>query len=164
MMDFVRQNNIIKMEDVLNYKKRDQLYGFLIDDFGLVKIEEKHFSQSFGNWLVTPSAKEFLLRYINDRSYLSIEIASHSDISDWYDLSFVRDFIYDPDNINSGDQSDNATRIIALNEFLKKDFDLISDLFNIDNYKNTRQKINELLKIQFKGKFPGMLQDAPLST
>jgi hypothetical protein len=148
------------MEDILNYENRDQLYKFLIDDFGLIKIEEKYDAKVFGNFFITLSAKEFSLRYINNRSYLTIEIASLSDPSKWYDLLFIRNFIYHPDNINSDDRSiDNNTRIEELNSFLRKDFDLISDLFNDDNYADTQQKINESLKEQFKKRFPGMLNE-----
>ncbi len=145
------------MKDILNYGSRDQLYKFLIGDFGLVKVDENYDAQAFGNFFVMLSATEFMLKYINDRSYLTIEIASHSEPSKWYDLSFIKNFIYHPDDINSNDRSiDNTTRIEELNSFLRKDFDLISDLFNADNYMNTRQKIDKLLKEQFNKYFPGM--------
>ena len=148
------------MDDILNYEKRGQLYKFLIDDFSLVAVEEKYDSNAFGNFFITLSAKEFLLRYINDRSHLTIEIASHTEPSKWYDLSFIQDFIYNPDKINSEDRSkNNNTRIEELNSFLKKDFDLISDLFNNDNYIDTRQKIDKLLKEQFYKKFPGKINE-----
>jgi hypothetical protein len=142
------------MKDILNYGNRDQLYKFLMSDFGLVKVDENYDAQAFGNFFITLSSKEFMLRYINDRSYLAIEIASHLEPSKWYDLSFIKNFIYHPENINSDDRSiDNTTRIEELDSFLRKDFDLISDLFNNDNYMDTRQKIDELLKEQFNKKF-----------
>ena len=147
------------MEDFLKYENRDHLYQALINDFDFIKVEEKYYPQSFGNFLVTLSSKEFLLRYVNDRSQLSIEIASYSEPSRWYDLSCVRNFIYHPDSINPDDSSkDNATRIEELNRFLIKDFDLISDLFNSANYTNTRQKIDKLLREQFNQRFPGMMR------
>jgi hypothetical protein len=108
------------MEDLLKYENRDQLYKFLIDDFGVVKVDEKYDAQKFGNFFITLSTKDFFLRYTNDRSYLSIEIASHSEPSKWYDLSFIRDYIYHPENINSDDRSiDNNIRIEELNGFLR---------------------------------------------
>jgi len=145
------------MKDILNYESRDQLYKFLIRDFGLVKVDENYDAEAFGNFFVMLSAREFMLKYINDRSYLTIEIASHSEPSKWYDLSFIKKFIYHPDDINSNDRLiDNTTRIEELNSFLRTDFDLISDLFNADNYMNTRQEIDKLLKEQFNKDFPGM--------
>jgi hypothetical protein len=147
------------MEDILRYENRGQLYEVLINKFGLNIVEEKYTPQSFGNFFITLSAREFLLRYLNDRSYLSIQIAGRSDPSKWYDLSFVRDYIYDPENINKDESAkDNATRIKELNEFLLKSFDLVSDLFNAENYAGTRRKIDELLKRQFNRRFPGMIQ------
>jgi hypothetical protein len=144
------------MEDIPKYENRDQLYKVLINDLSLIKIEEKYYPQSLGNFHVTLSAKGFLLRYVNDRSQLTIEIASLAEPSKWYDLSFVKSFIYHPDDINPDDSSkDNATRIGELNKFLTKDFDLISDMFNSANYTYTRQKIDELLKQQFDQRFPG---------
>ena len=88
------------------------------------------------------------------------EIAAHLEPSRWYDLSFVKIFIYFPDSINSDDQSiDNITRIEELDRFLRTDFGLISDLFSNHNYVDTRQKIDKLLKEQFKKKFPGMINE-----
>ena len=147
------------MGDILEFENRDQLYASLIDDLGLVKVEEKYDSKYFGNFFITLSSKEFLLRYINDRSILDIEISGNSEPPYWYPLSFIKNFIYSRDNIKGDDTGlDNATRIKELNDFLRKDFDLISDLFNVDNYKDTRQKLDELLKEQFdrwfKQKYP----------
>ena len=147
------------MEDILRYENREQLYKVLINKLGLNIVEEKYDSQSFGNFFITLSAREFFLRYVNDRSQLSIVIAGRSDPSKWYDLSFVREYIYDPENINKDDSAKgNATRIKELNEFLLESFDLVSDLFNADNYADTRRKIDELLKRQFNRRFPGMIK------
>jgi hypothetical protein len=142
------------MEDILKYENRDQLYRFLIDNFGLVKVEEKYDPKTFGNFFITLSAKEFFLRYINDRSILTIEIASQNEPGQWYDLSFIKDFVYKTGNINEDyKEFDNTNRIKELNIFLSKEFDLISDLFNRDNYRDTKQKLDELLKQQFYRKF-----------
>jgi hypothetical protein len=148
------------MEDILNYGNRDQLYKYLMRDFGFVKVEEHYDARAFGNFYITLSSKEFMLRYVNDRSYLTIEIAGHLEPSKWYYLSFIKNFIYCPESINSDDQSiDNITRIEELDRFLRTDFGLISDLFSNDNYVDTRQKIDKLLKEQFKKKFPGMINE-----
>jgi hypothetical protein len=142
------------MEEVLKFENREQLYSFLIDDFGLIKVKEKYDPEAFGNFFIILSANDFLLKYINDRSFLTIEIASQVEPSQWYSLSFIRDYIYNPENMNADDgESDNATRVKDLNDFLRKDFGLISDLFNKDNYKDTQQKLNKLLKQQFDRRF-----------
>jgi hypothetical protein len=146
-------------EDILKYENRDKLYKFLIEDFGFVKLEERYDPKAFGNYYIILSSNDFLLRYIKDRSFLTVEIASHSEPSNWYDLSFIKNFIYNPDNINPDKQSIySSKRLEDLNNFLKNDFELISDLFNIANYKNTQERIDELLKRQFNQRFPGMAQ------
>jgi hypothetical protein len=143
-------------EEILKYENRDNLFRFLINDFGFVKQEEKYSPESFGNFYIELSSDKFLLRYINDRSFLTIEIASLLEPSNWYGLSFVENFIYHPEDINPDKQEiGNVKRIEGLNMFLKKDFGLISNLFSSEKYKNTREKIDELLKIRFDQRYPG---------
>lgn len=147
------------MEDILKFENRERLYKFLIDDFGFIKMKEKYDAESFGNFYIILSAKDFLLSYVNDRDFLDIDIASKLEPSNGYALSFVRDLIYNPDKMNAnGRVLDNATRIKELNNFLRKDFDRISELFSKRNYPSTKQKIDELLKQQFKRRFPGMIE------
>ena len=107
------------IEDILKYENRDQLYKYLIDDFGLFKIEEKYDSEYFGNFYITLSAEEFLLCYVNDRSFMDILISSKVEPSKWFALSFVKDLI-DNNMINADEKEmDNYTRIEELNKFLK---------------------------------------------
>ena len=40
------------MDKLLNYRKRDKLYQFLIDDFGFVKTDEGYDSKNFGNFYI----------------------------------------------------------------------------------------------------------------
>jgi hypothetical protein len=146
-------------EDILKYENRDNLYKFLIDDFGFVKQEEQYSAESFGNFYKELSSDKFLIRYINDRSFLTIEIASFFAPSDWYDLSFIENYIYHPDEINPDQpELDNAKRIEGLNMFLKRDFGLISNLYNRENYKNTLENIGGLLRKRFEERFPGSIK------
>lgn len=146
------------MEDILKYENRERLYKFLVEDFGLVKIEERYDPNSFGNFLIALEADNFVLTYVNDRSFLTITITSKSEPERDFDLSFVRDFLYAPDKINADEQETNNTeRIESLNSFLKKDFSKISELFNASNYPNTKRQIDDLLKQQFKKRYPGMI-------
>jgi hypothetical protein len=146
-------------EEILKYVNRDDLYKFLIEDFDFVKREERWFPEAFGNFYIELTSGRFLLRYVNDRDYLTIEIASVFEPSKWYALSFLENLIYHPEDINPDQQEiSNAERIAGLNSFLKKDFDLICELFNKENYKHTQEKISELLKIRFQQRFPGMLE------
>jgi len=146
------------MEDILKYENRHQLYSFLIEDFGLTKIDDHYDPKAFGNFCVTLAAKDFLLSYINDRSFLTIDIASKLEPKQGFSLSFVRDYLYNPENINSNEKADNTTRINQLNDFLKKDFFQISQLFNSQNYYSTKKQINKLLMKQFIKRNPGQVE------
>jgi len=141
------------MKDFLNYELRDQLYGYLKGELGLTEIDERYDSDAFGNFYIILASRKVLLRYINDRSYLTIEIAGQIERAKWYNLSFVRDFIYDSANINSEDHLDNETRIMKLNSFLEENWDRINDLYSDDNYLTTMSKIDTLLEKKFKERF-----------
>jgi len=145
----------MEKQDILKYENREQLFRFLIDDFGLNKVEEKYDSEYFGNFYIILSTNEFSLRYVNDRSFINIEISSNADSLKWYALSFIKDLIYNKDRINTDERVlDNFTRIEELNSFLKKDFSQISELFNMQNYPNTKERLDEGLNRQFKLRFP----------
>jgi hypothetical protein len=139
------------MEKILKYENRDRLYQFLINDFGLIKIEECYDPNVFGNFYIILSANDFLLSYVNDRSFLDIAIASKLEPNEGFALSFVRDFLYNCEhiNINNEENLDNSTRIKDLNNFLKKDFSKISWLFSFENYCSTKKQINDFLKNRF---------------
>ena len=147
------------MNESITYENISQFYQFLIDDFGFEKVGEKYYPKAFGNFYVALSSAEFLLQYTCDRSYVTIQISAHIYPLDWYDLSFVKNYIYQPENINSADDGDNIKRIEQLNNFIISDFDLIKDLFNKENYSNTKKKIDDELKIEFLRRFPGSIQE-----
>jgi len=146
------------MEDILKYRKRDKLYQFLIDDFGMIKVSERFDSKSFGNFHITLSSNDFLLDYVNDRSFLDIHVRSKLNPSLLIRLSFLRNFIYNPLNLSNDEGPDNKSRIERLNDFLKTDFEKISKLVNEDNFLETMTSINKLLKEQFIKKFPNAVK------
>lgn len=138
----------------LKRKKINNLYQFLIDDYGMTKIFEKYNSKIFGNFHVRLSSNDFFLNYIMDRGFFDILIESNLDYGEMLPLSFIENYIYNPQHININATLDNFKRIEMLNNFIKKDFDKISILFNNDNYLKTKQIIDSLLKEQFLNKFP----------
>src|ERR1700741_4299778 len=69
--------NLIKMEDILKYENREELYESLLKDLNLKKVDEKYNAQAFGNFYIILAAKEFLIQYVNDRDFLTIEFASN---------------------------------------------------------------------------------------
>jgi hypothetical protein len=145
------------MEEILNYESRDELYRFLVEDFGLRKTEDKYDSNNFGNFHIILTAVDFSLRYSSDRSIFTVEISSNYEngYDKWYALSFLKNLIYNPENINADNQNnDNATKIEELNSFLQNDFDKISELFSKRNYPDTKRKLEEGLRKQFYLRFP----------
>jgi len=137
------------MEDIFKYENSSKLYQFLIDDFGLLKIDDNYEPETFGNFYITLAANDFLLSYVNDRFFLNIDIASILEPNRGFSLSFVKNFLYNPANINLDDGLDNLTRITELNLFLKKDFVKIGQLFSSQNYFSTKKQIDDLLREQF---------------
>lgn len=137
------------------FDDREHLFSNLIVRLGLKKVEERYEPENFGNFFVTLSAQEFWLRYINDRGILDVKISSKNEPDKWYHLSFIKNFVEGKKKINTNDRLDNASKIEMLNEFLIKDFHIISSLFNQKNYENTKQQLSELLKEEFKRKFSG---------
>ncbi|MBS1781027.1 MAG: hypothetical protein JST70_17005 [Bacteroidetes bacterium] len=132
------------MEDILKFENRDQLYQFLIDDFGFKKIDERYTPEFFGDFYVLLSGA-FLVMYINDRGFLTVDIASKYAPSDRYSLSILRELIHGPQK--SVNQK-NRDRINEYNSFLKEDYRLIENLLNKENYRKTLNKIVVLLKNQ----------------
>jgi len=146
------------MDKLLNYRKRDKLYQFLIDDFGFVKIAEGYDSKNFGNFYISLSSKDFLLDYINDRSFLDINIKSKLHPEESISLTLLKNYLYNPMKLNNNDEGpDNKTRIERLNNFLKTDYDKICELVNKNNYLETKAKIDKFLKEQFLKKFPNSI-------
>ncbi len=147
-------NKNITMEEILKYENRDNLYKFLIEDFGFVKVNEKYEEQMFGNFYITLESQDFFITYINDRSHLNIEITSKQETSNSYSLSFVQSLIYDPININSTYIDSNIIRIEDLNDFLKNDYTKICELFNKYNYWDTKNQIDSYLMKTYKKRNP----------
>lgn len=147
------------MENVLKYRKRDKLYQFLINDFGMKKIAEGFDSKNFGNFYITLSLKDLFIDYINDRSFLDIHIRSKKNPNEFIRLAFLNNYLYNPSNLNNDDEGpDNSSRIERLNNFLKNDFDKICYLTNEDNFLDTKSKIDKLLKEQFIKRFPNAIK------
>lgn len=128
-------------------ENREKLYNFLIQDFGLHKVQEEFQPENFGNFFVVLFSKEFLLRYVNDRSFLSIDIASQMKPSKWYDLSIVKALLYNEQILNE------TTGIEELNEFLRKELNHISELFGQQHYSTTKMKLEELSNQRAKQMF-----------
>ncbi len=144
------------MNDILKFENRDQLYSNLIEKYGAQKIEEKNDEVNFGNFYVTLSLSNFLLRYVNDRSVLRIDISGKIDPNNWYDLDLIYGVIYYKNKLQqSAFEDDNRTKIEVLNRFIETYLLQIQEWFEQKNYFNNRYMLNKHLREVFDKKFPG---------
>lgn len=136
------------MDEVLKYENRDRLYQNLIDNHNFIKKSESYEERLFGNFGVTLEGPDFLLSYVSDRGIIEIYIISKEKKHELTDLSFIRDFLYHPGNMNSGDLQylTNEERVKLLNDFLISNYEKIKTLFNGANYEKTKEQINDLLR------------------
>lgn len=146
------------MDDLLKYENREQLYVSLLKDLNLKKLEEKYYAKAMGNFYIILAAKEFLIRYVNDRNFLTIEFAINSEPGNWLDLGFLMNFVNKSREINPNDERDNFTRITELNNFLRNKYDIITNLLDKDNGKSTLHKLQVLLQQEFERKHPGSIK------
>ena len=146
------------MRGSIKFEDREQLFESVIDDLKLKKIDECYYPEIFGNFFTTFSAKDFLIKYVSDRSELSIQIASESEPSKWFDLSFIKNLILRKEKLNSDNGDLNFEGIKKLNDFLKNNYEVINDLFNPKNYKITTAKIETLLESEFKSNHPWIIE------
>jgi hypothetical protein len=126
----------------------EKLYQFLIEDFGFIKAKEKYYPELFGDFIITLSSPEFLLKYRCDRSFLSVEISYTSINPTWFDLALVKALIYETNDLNK------ITLIDELNFFLRNDYNKIASLFNNKNYASTHMHLRALQDKRFKDAFP----------
>ncbi len=147
------------MENWLKFEDREQMYGSLLRELNLQKIEEIYHANRSEDYFIKFSAKKFLIRYINDRHHLFLEVASNSAPSKWMDLKFIKNFMQKAKELNP-DMANDLKEITELNEFLKVNFDEIAQLLSENNYQNTFGQISTLLKAEFIRKHPGKVQDS----
>lgn len=143
------------MTNDIQYDNIQSYFQFLINDYGFKINERNNYSKQSNSFNILLESRFFFLRYYSDRGFVSIEIAEGMSADKWFDLSYVMDLIYNPEAINSKEAvEDNIARVTLLNNFLKKDFEVICELFKPENYATTKEKINEGLKKQFQIRYP----------
>ncbi len=141
------------MEDIVDYKKRDLLYKDLVQKFDLKKVNEKYYDEYFGDFFITLSSETILIEYINERSYLTIKIAGSIEPPKWVELSYIIDLINDTQTAIVYQRLTNKNRIEKFNLFLSENFEIIANLFKEDNYQNTSERLEKLVKENFYGNF-----------
>ncbi|MDB5157904.1 MAG: hypothetical protein JWR50_2611 [Mucilaginibacter sp.] len=144
------------MADTIKFEDRELLYGSLVKDLNLKKIIEE---QRFENYTVTFSVGNLLIKYNNDRFQLLLYVASVFPPIKWHAFIFVKRLITGAEKLNV-DEGDGfgLESILKQNEFLKDNFDKISELFDQKNHRNTSRLLSDRLKAEFIEANPGVVK------
>lgn len=135
----------------IQFEDRHLLYDSLVKELLLSKQGETYSQKAMGNYSITFFAKEFLIMYSCDRSQLTVNIASNYAPDDWYYSLILKNFIMGSDKLNIADPNDFSLKsVLSANNFIKENFDRISELLSQKNYKKTRSQIIAKLKEESK--------------
>jgi hypothetical protein len=77
---------------------------------------------------------------------MDIHITSVIDPEYMFSLEEIKNYLYNPNEINKSEFIDNNNRIENLNRFLKNDLDKIETILNEENYFTTKADIENLFK------------------
>ncbi len=126
-------------------RKRDGDYDLglkiceeLIRDFGFVLVSKFRQEEYFYIDLVAPN---FKLRLSKERAFITIDLASHSELDKWVPLSFLKILFSDRKNFQS--------EIIPLNDlitFFRDNYSRISEWFSVSRYPRNIAELLELVK------------------
>ena len=142
------------MKNLLDFKNRDLLYKDLLRYVNLSIVDEKYYKEYFGDFYITLSNDVLLIRYVNERSYLTITVASQFEPSNWSDLSFLIALISGAETAPAYNHLSNEERIAEFNQYLIENFEIIKRLFDKTNYQNTVTQLYNIKKDSFFRHFP----------
>jgi hypothetical protein len=131
------------MKQVLD---KTALYSFLRSKG--FKMKRAEYSEYFSDYFEISASKFIQIRILQDKSLQSIDISSVFDKENWYDLSLIKMLI-----INK-EKPETITPISEMQKFLIDNFQYIQDLFNKQNYPETRNRLDELRNIRMRRMFP----------
>jgi hypothetical protein len=145
-----------QMDSYLKFEDRAMLYESLLKDLGLKKIDEQYQPVMNGSYYIIFSAGRFLIKYHNSKygnqSELGIFVASNFEVNQWYPVTIIKNLINNESTLNTGNDF-KLTNIVGLNDYIKKNYDKIAELFNAQNYRTTIKTINDLVYIESKKRF-----------
>ena len=122
------------------------IYRFLGNKDFYLKDNSKHID--FDNYYDIFTKNVIEVRFIKDKSHLSIDIRSALKNSQWYDLTLVKNLLLHDIQLNRG------MTIQEYQNFLITYMDDISCIFNEKNYHSTTVQLDELSKERVKQMFP----------
>lgn len=129
-------------------KNNERIYAFLrARGFELI---EKDTSAFFGDYYDIFTNDSFQLRFGSSKSFETVDIRSNQPNESWYDMGLVKALLYNERRLNK------VTGIEVSINFLQKNLDSISELFNNKNYHDTKKSLEELGNERAKQMFPGI--------
>ena len=114
-------------------------------------LNEHHRSSYFGDYYDIFKNDIIGLRFSRDKSFLSIDVCSLKEESNWCDLTLVKALLYRETELNI------VTNTEQYYQFLEKEFYPILELFNQENYFTTKEKLEYLSNERAKQMFPRQL-------
>lgn len=129
--------------DYLEYVKAS--FDFLFNNSETIVCDQVYDPDHFGNWLVTISTKLIVIKIVNDRGGITIEVRSVDESREWLDLRILINFLVGIDIVYvypHGDINEQLFRnqLTYLADVLKKYWGEISNFLNIIDYKEAEQK------------------------
>ena len=124
----------------------NELFVFL-ESKGFHLVDSKN-SSSFGDYYYILTNNIFSLRFVKDKSIISIDIQSAlKNNESWYDLALIKNLLYNDIQLDIAMTSEQYC------EFLKNEIDNITILFNSDDYFCVKKRIDNLKEKRIKQMF-----------
>jgi hypothetical protein len=128
-------------------KIKEEWYKRLVLDYSYVVTDTIEDPINFGNAAIILSSSTLLIRYVVDRSDVRIEVASHSNSKNWFDLDIIYAYLNDTQNLTEKYSFDE------MNTYLMNNHEAIRNLFTIGNCIQTKGRLTELMNLRAKQLF-----------
>lgn len=124
-------------------------FSNVFNNYGF-KAEEHQESLSFGNEQLIFSSEHLLLKFINDRGEIHVDVASKYASHKWFLLGYVLEFIEGKEVCS---YTNNQIRLSTASHWLQKDFQKVVEIFNQENVFNTIKILETFVQEKAKSRF-----------
>jgi hypothetical protein len=147
--------------EVLHYIEK--YFGFLYNH-GFQIVNQQFDNQSFGNWIVIFQSEKCILRFIQDRGDINIEVGPPSSSielvvrQNFTDLDQLVDYIKKKDIsiFSSNTSKDIDLQLKRLSTLLSSEYSEVIEFINNDNFLEEKEKIRQLFFNKLKSKYPNI--------
>ncbi len=127
---------------------KDSLSNFL-ESKGYKEVRSEK-TASFGDYVKQFSSSLIEVRLSSSRSIVTLDIGSHADPNNWYDVALVKALV------NKEDELIKASSFESLADFFATEHDQIEALFSPDQLPNTKKRLEKLEKKRVSQMFPNL--------